>query len=238
MSVIQELEKSYMRENLPDFRAGDTVAVHYKIKEGDRERIQIFEGVVIAMKGGGARETFIVRKVSYGVGVERIFALHSPLIDKIEVKRLGKVRRAKLYYLRGLSKKASRIKERSRLDYQNAELKAKEAAAKAAAAAEAQKTKAAEQEAQESQIEESQVEETVEQTTQEPEAQDTKDTPEEAKAEQTEEAPPAEEATAETAEETAPKEAAEEAEAAEETPQEQSEAPEETASDDGEKEKG
>ena len=97
MSVIQELEKSYMREDLPDFRAGDTVAVHYKIKEGDRERIQIFEGVVIAMKGGGARETFIVRKVSYGVGVERIFALHSPLIDKIEVKRLGKVRRAKLY---------------------------------------------------------------------------------------------------------------------------------------------
>lgn len=233
MSVIQELEKSYMREDLPDFRAGDTVAVHYKIKEGDRERIQIFEGVVIAMKGGGARETFIVRKVSYGVGVERIFALHSPLIDKIEVKRLGKVRRAKLYYLRGLSKKASRIKERSRLDYQNAELKAKEAAAKAAAAAEAQETKAAEQEAQESQIEE-----TVEQTTQEPEAQDTKDTPEEAKAEQTEEAPPAEEATAETAEETAPEEAAEEAEAAEETPQEQSEAPEETASDDGEKEKG
>lgn len=116
MNAIIELEKSIMRSDLPDFRSGDTVAVHYKIKEGDRERIQVFEGVVIAKKGGGARETFIVRKVSYGVGVERIFPLHSPLIDKIEVKRQGKVRRAKLYYLRGRSKKASRIKEKSRFD--------------------------------------------------------------------------------------------------------------------------
>ncbi len=116
MNIVSELEKTNMREDLPDFRPGDTVAVHYKIKEGERERIQVFEGVVIAKKGGGVRETFIVRKVSYGVGVERIFPLHSPLIDKIEVKRQGKVRRAKLYYLRGLSKKASRIKERSRLE--------------------------------------------------------------------------------------------------------------------------
>jgi large subunit ribosomal protein L19 len=116
MNIVDEIEKTMMRADLPDFRSGDTVAVHYKIKEGERERIQVFEGVVIAMKGGGARETFIVRKVSYGVGVERIFPLHSPLIDKIEIKRQGKVRRAKLYYLRGLSKKASRIKERSRID--------------------------------------------------------------------------------------------------------------------------
>lgn len=116
MNVILEIEKSMMRSDLPEFRPGDTVAVHYKIKEGDRERIQVFEGVVIAKKGGGVRETFIVRKVSYGVGVERIFPLHSPLIAKIEVKRMGKVRRAKLYYLRGRSKKASRIKERSRYD--------------------------------------------------------------------------------------------------------------------------
>ena len=116
MNVIIELEKSMMRSNLPDFRSGDTISVHYKIREGDRERIQIFEGVVIAKKGGGVRETFIVRKVSYGVGVERIFPLHSPLIDKIEVKKKGKVRKAKLYYLRGRSKKASRIKERSRYD--------------------------------------------------------------------------------------------------------------------------
>lgn len=114
MNIVDEIEKTMIRSDLPDFRPGDTVAVHYKIKEGERERIQVFEGVVIAKKNGGARETFIVRKVSYGVGVERIFPLHSPLIDKIEVKREGKVRRAKLYYLRGLSKKASRIKERSR----------------------------------------------------------------------------------------------------------------------------
>lgn len=124
MNIVDEIETSFMRSDLPDFRSGDTVAVHYKIKEGERERIQVFEGVVIAKKGGGSRETFIVRKVSYGVGVERIFALHSPLIDKIEVKRQGKVRRAKLYYLRGLSKKASRIKERSRLDQVNTKTKA------------------------------------------------------------------------------------------------------------------
>ena len=113
MNVITEFEQKHMKNEVPDFRAGDTVAVHYNIKEGDRRRIQIFEGVVIAKKGGGIRETFTVRKVSYGTGVERIFPVHSPLIEKIEVKRQGKVRRAKLYYLRGLSKKASRIKERA-----------------------------------------------------------------------------------------------------------------------------
>ena len=111
MNVIDEVEKPLLRGDLEKFRPGDTIAVHYKIKEGDRERIQIFEGVVIAKKGGGLRETFTVRKVSYGVGVERIFPLHSPLIEKIRIKRRGKVRRAKLYYLRGRSKKASRIKE-------------------------------------------------------------------------------------------------------------------------------
>lgn len=116
MGIVRELEKSMLREGAEEFRAGDTVAVHYKIKEGDRERIQIFEGVVIAKKGGGVRATFTVRKISYGIGVERIFPLHSPLIEKIEVKRLGKVRRAKLYYLRGLSRKAARIKERTKPD--------------------------------------------------------------------------------------------------------------------------
>ncbi len=116
MGIVREIEKSMLREGAEEFRAGDTVAVHYKIKEGDRERIQIFEGVVIAKKGGGVGETFTVRKISYGIGVERIFPLHSPLIEKIEVKRLGKVRRAKLYYLRGLSRKAARIKERTKPD--------------------------------------------------------------------------------------------------------------------------
>lgn len=212
MSVIQEIEKSFMRTELPEFRAGDTVAVHYKIKEGERERIQVFEGVVIAMKGGGSRETFIVRKISYGVGVERIFPLHSPLIDKIEVKRLGKVRRAKLYYLRGLSKKASRIKERSRLDYLNAENKA---VAKKAEAPKAEEAPVAEPEAVEAQVEETQVqaiEETPKQVTEETapvEAQEKEveqaeaSQPEEAKAAEpeTEEAP-AEEAQAEEPQET------------------------------------
>ena len=114
MNLLNEFEKTQLREDLPVFRAGDTVAVHYNIKEGDRRRNQIFEGVVIAKKGGGFKETFTVRKVSFGTGVERIFPIHSPLINKIEVKRKGKVRRAKLYYLRGLSKKASRIKERTK----------------------------------------------------------------------------------------------------------------------------
>ena len=116
MNVINELEKSHLRSDIPEFRAGDTVAVHYNIKEGDRRRNQVFEGVVIAKKGGGFKETFTIRKVSYGIGVERIFPVHSPLINKIELKRKGKVRRAKLYYLRGLSKKASRIKERTKAD--------------------------------------------------------------------------------------------------------------------------
>jgi len=114
VNIITDIEKSMMNNDLPNFRPGDTVAVHYKIKEGEREGIQVFEGVVIGKKGGGLRETFTVRKVSYGVGIERIIPIHSPLIDKIVVKRTGKVRRAKLYYLRGRSRKASRIKERTK----------------------------------------------------------------------------------------------------------------------------
>ena len=113
MGIVREIEQTMLRPNVEEFRPGDTIAVHYKIKEGERERIQVFEGVVIAKKGGSLRETFTVRKISYGIGIERIIPLHSPLIEKIEVKRLGKVRRAKLYYLRGLSRKAARIKERT-----------------------------------------------------------------------------------------------------------------------------
>ena len=98
--------------DIPDFRAGDTVKVYVKVVEGSRERVQMFEGVVIARSGGGVRETFTVRRVSYGVGVERTFPLHSPRIEKIEVARRGIVRRAKLYYLRNLTGKAARIRER------------------------------------------------------------------------------------------------------------------------------
>ncbi|UCZ51744.1 50S ribosomal protein L19 [Bacillus shivajii] len=110
--IIRDLTKEQLKSDLPEFRAGDTVRVHVKVVEGTRERIQVFEGVVIKRRGTGISETFTVRKISYGVGVERTFPVHSPRIDKLEVTRRGKVRRAKLYYLRALRGKAARIKER------------------------------------------------------------------------------------------------------------------------------
>jgi large subunit ribosomal protein L19 len=112
MNELQQVEKAYMHKEFPEFRPGDTVRVHVRVKEGDKERIQVFQGVVIGRRGGGTREMFTVRKVSGGIGVERIFPLHSPNVDKIEVMRRGKVRRAKLYYLRELKGKAARIEER------------------------------------------------------------------------------------------------------------------------------
>ncbi|GAA2290900.1 50S ribosomal protein L19 [Actinomadura sp. NPDC048955] len=111
-TLIQEIEKAAMRADVPDFRPGDTLKVHVRVTEGNRSRIQVFQGVVIRRQGGGARETFTVRKVSYSVGVERTFPLNSPSIDKIEVVTRGDVRRAKLYYLRNLRGKAARIKEK------------------------------------------------------------------------------------------------------------------------------
>jgi large subunit ribosomal protein L19 len=110
MNPLQRVELEQLRTDLPDFRVGDTVKVHVKIVEGDKERIQSFEGVVIRKKGGGIRSTFTVRKISYGVGVERIFPAHSPRVDRVDVISRGKVRRAKLFYLRGLKGKAARIK--------------------------------------------------------------------------------------------------------------------------------
>jgi len=112
MDMITLVEQQQMRKDIPEFRPGDTVSVHTKVVEGGRERIQVFEGTVIARRGSGLKETFTVRKISYGVGVERIFPVHSPRIDKIEVVRKGKVRRAKLYYMRKLRGKAARIQER------------------------------------------------------------------------------------------------------------------------------
>ncbi|NNV05040.1 50S ribosomal protein L19 [Geobacillus sp. C56-T2] len=111
--LIQKITKEQLRTDLPDFRPGDTVRVHVKVVEGNRERIQVFEGVVIKRRGAGISETFTVRKVSYGVGVERTFPVHTPKIAKLEVVRRGKVRRAKLYYLRELRGKAARIKEKT-----------------------------------------------------------------------------------------------------------------------------
>jgi large subunit ribosomal protein L19 len=111
MNRLDNIEQTQIKENIPSFQSGDTVKVHVRIKEGNKERLQIFEGVVIARKHGGARETVTVRKVSFGIGVERIFPLHATIIDHIDVVRRGRVRRAKLYYLRNLRGKAARIKE-------------------------------------------------------------------------------------------------------------------------------
>jgi large subunit ribosomal protein L19 len=110
MNLMELVEREQLRTDLPDFRVGDTIRVHVKIVEGEKERIQPFEGVVIRKKKGGIRSSFTVRKISYGIGVERVFLLHSPRVDRIDVISQGKVRRAKLFYLRGLKGKAARIR--------------------------------------------------------------------------------------------------------------------------------
>ena len=113
MNRLDSVEKTQLRQNIPNFQPGDTVRVHVRIKESEnKERLQVFEGIVIARKGGGVRETLTVRKTSFGIGVERIFPLHATIVDHIDVVRRGRVRRAKLYYLRDLRGKAARIKER------------------------------------------------------------------------------------------------------------------------------
>jgi large subunit ribosomal protein L19 len=112
MNSLDMLEGAYLRDDVPEFRSGDTVKVHVRVVEGGRERIQVFEGVVIARNGSGLRENFTVRKISFGVGVERVFPVHAPIIQKIELVRRGDVRRSKLYYLRERSGKSARIKEK------------------------------------------------------------------------------------------------------------------------------
>jgi large subunit ribosomal protein L19 len=112
MHTLDDLDAQSMRSDVPDFRAGDTLKVHVRVVEGNRQRVQIFQGVVIRRQGGGVRETFTVRKVSFGVGVERTFPVHTPIISKIELVTRGDVRRAKLYYLRDLRGKKAKIKEK------------------------------------------------------------------------------------------------------------------------------
>jgi large subunit ribosomal protein L19 len=140
--IIAAIEDSYRKTNIPGFRPGDSIRVHTLIKEGDKERVQVFEGVVIDRKAGGSRATFTVRKISYGVGVERIFPLHSSRIEKVELTTRGRVRRARLNYLRGLEGKAARIKT-EKYDPAKAAARAKaEAAAVAATAAAAKPAEA------------------------------------------------------------------------------------------------
>ena len=112
MDIIRAIEQQQIKQDVPEFNVGDNVKVHYRITEGNRERIQIFEGTVIAKKHGGIEETFTVRRISYGIGVEKVFPLHAPSIEKVEVVRHGKVRRAKLYYLRDRVGKAAKVKEK------------------------------------------------------------------------------------------------------------------------------
>ncbi len=112
MDIIQGLEREQMRIDIPDFRPGDTIRVHARIKEGDKERIQVFQGAVIRKRKGNTGATFTVRKISYGIGVERIFPIHSPNIDRIEIVTRGKVRKSRIYYMRNLKGKAARIKEK------------------------------------------------------------------------------------------------------------------------------
>ena len=126
MDIIKSIEHEQLKNKIPDLRVGDTVRVHVKIKEGNRERIQVFEGIIIKKQGGGVNATFTVRKISYGVGVEKTFLIHSPLVEKVEVVRVGKARRAKLYYLRERTGKASKTKEMVGARIENKEIVVKE----------------------------------------------------------------------------------------------------------------
>jgi large subunit ribosomal protein L19 len=156
MNKTDLVEQSFLRKDVPDFRPGDTVKVHVRVVEGNRERVQVFQGVVIRRQGGSIRETFTVRKISFGVGVERTFPVHSPSIAKLELVSRGRVRRAKLYYLRDLRGKKARIRER-RID--DAKLAAMEAAA--AAAAEEEEDEGADEEVEPSEAIDLEAEESV-----------------------------------------------------------------------------
>ena len=126
MDIIKSIEHEQLKNTIPDLKVGNTVRVHVKIKEGNKERIQVFEGIIIKKQGGGVNETFTVRKISYGVGVEKTFLIHSPLVEKVELVRVGKARRAKLYYLRERTGKASKTKEMVGARIENKEIKIKE----------------------------------------------------------------------------------------------------------------
>ena len=133
MDIINSIEHDQLKSTIPDIKVGDTVRVHQRVKEGNRERIQVFEGVVIKKQNGGLNETFTVRRISYGVGVEKTFLVHSPLVEKVELVRVGKVRRAKLYYLRDRVGKAAKTKENVGADLKREEIALKEEVAESKA---------------------------------------------------------------------------------------------------------
>lgn len=182
MDIIKSIEHEQLKNKIPDLKVGDTVRVHQKIKEGNRERIQVFEGIIIKKQNGGVNATFTVRKISYGVGVEKTFLVHSPLVEKVEVVRVGKARRAKLYYLRDRVGKSAKTKENVVARIENKEITVKEDLVEELAQEEAP-VETAPEEAPSIETESPVVQETVDTVTEEP-AEDVKDAPvEEMKAE-------------------------------------------------------
>ena len=176
MDIIKSIEHEQLKSKIPDIKIGDTVRVHQRVKEGNRERIQVFEGIVIKKQNGGLNETFTVRRISYGVGVEKTFLIHSPLVEKVELVRVGKVRRAKLYYLRDRIGKAAKTKENVGANLKREQITVKEEAEKARETEEEKKAeKAAEAKAEETKTAETTTEaKTVEKA--ESKATDTKTT--------------------------------------------------------------
>ena len=196
MDIIKSIEHEQMKNSIPDLKVGDTVRVHQRIKEGNRERIQVFEGIVIKKQGGGLNATFTVRRVAYGCGVEKTFLIHSPMVEKIELVRVGKARRAKLYYLRDRIGKAAKTKEDIGARIENKEIVIKGVEEEAPVAEE---VTAPVEETVEAPVEEVKAEETVEAPVEEAKAEEAAEAPvEEAKAEEAAEAP-VEEAKAEEA---------------------------------------
>ena len=156
MDIIKSIEHEQLKSKIPDIKIGDTVRVHQRVKEGNRERIQVFEGIVIKKQNGGLNETFTVRRISYGVGVEKTFLIHSPLVEKVELVRVGKVRRAKLYYLRDRIGKAAKTKENVGANLKREQITIKEEAEKAR---EVEEEKKAEKAAEATEVAETKVEE-------------------------------------------------------------------------------
>ena len=187
MDIIKSIEHEQMKNSIPDLKVGDTVRVHQRIKEGNRERIQVFEGIVIKKQGGGLNATFTVRRVAYGCGVEKTFLIHSPMVEKIELVRVGKARRAKLYYLRDRIGKAAKTKEDIGARIENKEIVIKGVEEEAPVAEE---VTAPVEETVEALVEEVKAEETVEAPVEEAKAEEAAEAPvEEAKAEEAAEAP-------------------------------------------------
>ena len=169
MDIIKSIEHEQLKNKIPELKIGDTVRVHQKIKEGNRERIQVFEGIIIKKQGGGVNATFTVRKIAYGVGVEKTFLVHSPLVEKVEVVRVGKARRAKLYYLRDRVGKAARTKENTGARIENREITIKEEMTEEPVSEEVETpVEAAPEEAPATQTEEPVVQETVDTVKEEP----------------------------------------------------------------------